>query len=55
DIKPFDFNYGRKKMETDDDKEGNVMMMDESEDDDFGSFQAETEAAEMEEVLKNHP
>ncbi|GBN28217.1 hypothetical protein AVEN_39350-1, partial [Araneus ventricosus] len=35
------------RKETDDDKEGNVILLDESEDGDFGSFQSE--AAEMEE------
>ncbi|GBN16574.1 hypothetical protein AVEN_256054-1 [Araneus ventricosus] len=32
-----------------------VIPMKESEDEEFGSFQQETEAAEMKEVLKSHP
>ncbi|GBN05545.1 hypothetical protein AVEN_39876-1 [Araneus ventricosus] len=53
-MKPFDFKYGR-KQETVGEKEENVKLMEQSEDGDFGSFQQETEAAEIEEVLKNHP
>ncbi|GBM30627.1 hypothetical protein AVEN_18319-1 [Araneus ventricosus] len=49
-MKPFDFKYGR-KQETDDEKEENVILMQESEDEVFGSFQQEMEAAEMEEVI----
>ncbi|GBL67422.1 hypothetical protein AVEN_272171-1, partial [Araneus ventricosus] len=43
------------KQETDDEKGINVILMEESENEDFGSFQQETEAGEMEEVWKNHP
>ncbi|GBL88454.1 hypothetical protein AVEN_168490-1 [Araneus ventricosus] len=43
--------YGR-KQDTEDEKEENVILMEESEDVDFGSFQQETEAADMEEVLQ---
>ncbi|GBL82936.1 Retrovirus-related Pol polyprotein from transposon 412 [Araneus ventricosus] len=50
DTKPFDFKYGRKR-ETDDEKEENVILMEESEDEDFGSLQQETKAAEMEEAI----
>ncbi|GBM19645.1 hypothetical protein AVEN_107312-1 [Araneus ventricosus] len=50
DMKPFDFKYGR-KQETDDEKEKNMILLEESEDEDFGSLQQETEAAEMEEVM----
>ncbi|GBN24439.1 hypothetical protein AVEN_26373-1 [Araneus ventricosus] len=49
-MKPFDFKYGR-KQETDDEKEENVILMAQSEYEDFGSFQEEMEAAEMEEVI----
>ncbi|GBL78651.1 hypothetical protein AVEN_65226-1 [Araneus ventricosus] len=49
-MKPFDFKYGRKK-ETDEEKEENVILMKESEDEDFGSFQQEVEALGMEEVI----
>ncbi|GBN93244.1 hypothetical protein AVEN_237582-1 [Araneus ventricosus] len=45
-MKPFDFMYGR-KQETVDEKEENVMLMVESEDEDFGSFQQKMEAAGM--------
>ncbi|GBL97665.1 hypothetical protein AVEN_49165-1 [Araneus ventricosus] len=44
----FDFN---RKQETVDKKEENVILMEESEDEDFGSFQQEMEAAETEEVM----
>ncbi|GBL86853.1 hypothetical protein AVEN_96078-1 [Araneus ventricosus] len=47
-MKPFDFKYGR-KQETDDEKEGNVIPMEESIT--FGSFQQEKVTAEMEEVI----
>ncbi|GBL78997.1 hypothetical protein AVEN_48957-1 [Araneus ventricosus] len=49
-MKPFNFKYGR-KQETDDEKEENVILMEESEDEDFDSFQQEMETAEMEEVI----
>ncbi|GBO30474.1 hypothetical protein AVEN_39795-1 [Araneus ventricosus] len=49
-MKPFDFKYER-KQETDDEKEENVILMEESEDEDFGSFQQEMETAEMEKVI----
>ncbi|GBO30473.1 hypothetical protein AVEN_39794-1 [Araneus ventricosus] len=49
-MKPFAFKYER-KQETDDEKEENVIPMEESEDEDFGSFQQETETAEMEKVI----
>ncbi|GBN41546.1 hypothetical protein AVEN_173955-1 [Araneus ventricosus] len=49
-MKQFDLKYAR-KQETDDEKEENVILMKESVDEDFGSFQQETEAAEMEEVI----
>ncbi|GBN99688.1 hypothetical protein AVEN_224648-1 [Araneus ventricosus] len=49
-MKPFDFKYGR-KQETDEEKEENMILMEESEDEDFGSFQRETVAAEMEELI----
>ncbi|GBM33232.1 hypothetical protein AVEN_91632-1 [Araneus ventricosus] len=45
-----DFKYGR-KQETDDEKKENVILMLESEDEDFGSFQKEMEAAEMEKLI----
>ncbi|GBN93233.1 hypothetical protein AVEN_136266-1 [Araneus ventricosus] len=50
DLKPFDFKYGR-KQETDDEKEENVILMVESEYEDFDSFQQEMEAAEIEEII----
>ncbi|GBM39635.1 hypothetical protein AVEN_251563-1 [Araneus ventricosus] len=50
DLKLFDFKYGR-KQETDDEKVENVMLMVESEDEDFDSFQQEMEAVEMEKVI----
>ncbi|GBM98003.1 hypothetical protein AVEN_89300-1 [Araneus ventricosus] len=37
-MKPFDFKYGR-KQETDEEKEENMILMEESEDEDFGYFQ----------------
>ncbi|GBN51596.1 hypothetical protein AVEN_259039-1 [Araneus ventricosus] len=46
----FGFKCGRKK-ETDGAKEENVILMEESEDEDFGSFQQEMEVAEMEDVI----
>ncbi|GBL95400.1 hypothetical protein AVEN_154803-1 [Araneus ventricosus] len=49
-MKPFDFKYGR-KQEIDDEKEENVILMVKSEDEDFGFFQQEMEAARMEEVI----
>ncbi|GBM45425.1 hypothetical protein AVEN_56268-1 [Araneus ventricosus] len=49
-MRPFDFKYGRKK-ETDDEKEENMILMEESEDEDFRSFQQQTETAEVEEVI----
>ncbi|GBM78338.1 hypothetical protein AVEN_27935-1 [Araneus ventricosus] len=49
-MKQFDFKYGR-KQETNDEKEENVIPIEESEDEDFGSFQQEMEAAEMDEVI----
>ncbi|GBM82243.1 hypothetical protein AVEN_214780-1, partial [Araneus ventricosus] len=49
-MKPLDFKYGR-IQETDNEKEENVILMGESEDEDFGSFPQETEPAEMEEVI----
>ncbi|GBO00147.1 hypothetical protein AVEN_96989-1 [Araneus ventricosus] len=48
-MKPFDFKYGR-KQETVDKKEENVTLMEESEDEHFGSFQRELETVEMEEL-----
>ncbi|GBN14129.1 hypothetical protein AVEN_212624-1 [Araneus ventricosus] len=51
-MKPFDFKYG-KKQETDDEKEENVILMEESEYENFGSFHQETEAAEMEKVASS--
>ncbi|GBN82747.1 hypothetical protein AVEN_239042-1 [Araneus ventricosus] len=50
DMKPFDFKCGR-KQETVDEKEENVILMEEYEDNDFGSFQREMGAAEMEEII----
>ncbi|GBM18845.1 hypothetical protein AVEN_203119-1 [Araneus ventricosus] len=47
-MKPFDFKYGR-KQETDDEKEENMTLMEEFEDEDFGFLQQETEDAEIEE------
>ncbi|GBM01248.1 hypothetical protein AVEN_170307-1 [Araneus ventricosus] len=49
-MKPLDFQYGR-KQETDDEKEENVILIEESEDEDFGSFQQEKKAVEMEEAI----
>ncbi|GBL95703.1 hypothetical protein AVEN_660-1 [Araneus ventricosus] len=49
-MKPFDFKYGR-KQETDDEKEENVILMEESESEDFCFFQQEMEAAEMKELI----
>ncbi|GBM06774.1 hypothetical protein AVEN_63011-1 [Araneus ventricosus] len=49
-MKPFDFKYGR-KQETNDEKEENVILMEESEDEDFGSFLQEMKAADMVEVI----
>ncbi|GBN66732.1 hypothetical protein AVEN_131132-1, partial [Araneus ventricosus] len=49
-MKPLDFKYGR-QQETDDEKEENVILMEEYENKDFGSFQQEMEAAGMEEVI----
>ncbi|GBO14433.1 hypothetical protein AVEN_200199-1 [Araneus ventricosus] len=46
-MKTFELKYGR-KQETDNEKEENVILLVESEDEDFGSFQQETEATEME-------
>ncbi|GBN70825.1 hypothetical protein AVEN_123650-1 [Araneus ventricosus] len=54
DMKPFDFKYGR-KQETDDEKDDNMILIEESDEEDFGSFQQETEAEKEEEVLKNPP
>ncbi|GBM04546.1 hypothetical protein AVEN_93950-1 [Araneus ventricosus] len=48
-MRPFDFKY--KSEETVDDKVGNVILIEESEDEDFGSFQQEMEAAKKEEVI----
>ncbi|GBL95019.1 hypothetical protein AVEN_187525-1 [Araneus ventricosus] len=48
DMKPFNFKYGR-KQETDDEKEENVILIIESEDEVLVSFQQEMEASEMEE------
>ncbi|GBN73400.1 hypothetical protein AVEN_219674-1 [Araneus ventricosus] len=53
-MKPFDFKYGR-KQETDDEKEENVILTEDSEDKDFDSFQQEIEAAEMEERTTSGP
>ncbi|GBM60395.1 hypothetical protein AVEN_156953-1 [Araneus ventricosus] len=47
---PFVFKYGR-KQETDEEKEENVTLMEESEDEELRSFQQEMEAAELEEVI----
>ncbi|GBM31352.1 hypothetical protein AVEN_192759-1 [Araneus ventricosus] len=49
-MKPFNFKYGR-KQETDDEKEENMILLEVSKDEDFGSFQQETEAAVVEEVI----
>ncbi|GBM68259.1 hypothetical protein AVEN_88832-1 [Araneus ventricosus] len=49
DMKPLDAKYGRNK-ETDAKEEGNMILMDESEDEYFVSFQQEMKAVEMEEV-----
>ncbi|GBM06753.1 hypothetical protein AVEN_62997-1 [Araneus ventricosus] len=49
-MNPFDFKYGR-KQESDDEKEENVILIEESEYEDFGSFQQETVAAGMQEVI----
>ncbi|GBM08616.1 hypothetical protein AVEN_52456-1 [Araneus ventricosus] len=49
-MKPFDFKYGR-IQETDNEKEENMILIVESKDEDFDSFQQEMEAAEMEEVI----
>ncbi|GBO05685.1 hypothetical protein AVEN_105755-1 [Araneus ventricosus] len=40
-----------KKQETDDEKEENVILIKESEDEDFGTFQQETEVVEMEVLI----
>ncbi|GBM60875.1 hypothetical protein AVEN_49636-1 [Araneus ventricosus] len=50
DMKPSDFKYGR-KVETDDEKEENAILMAESEVEEFGSFQQEMKAAEIVEVI----
>ncbi|GBN68567.1 hypothetical protein AVEN_114536-1, partial [Araneus ventricosus] len=47
---PFDFKYGR-KQEIDDEKEETVILMEESENEDSGSFQQEMKATEMEKVI----
>ncbi|GBL83823.1 hypothetical protein AVEN_132701-1 [Araneus ventricosus] len=49
-MKPFDFKYGR-KTETNDEKEENVILMEESVDEDFRSFKQEIEAAGMKYVI----
>ncbi|GBL96927.1 hypothetical protein AVEN_182510-1 [Araneus ventricosus] len=49
-MKPFDFKYGR-KQETSDEKEENLVLMEDFEDEYFGSFQQEMEAAEMEDII----
>ncbi|GBM09755.1 hypothetical protein AVEN_101801-1 [Araneus ventricosus] len=49
-MKPFDCKYGR-KQEIFDEKEENVILMEESEDEVFGSFQQEMEVAKMVEVI----
>ncbi|GBL91864.1 hypothetical protein AVEN_172781-1 [Araneus ventricosus] len=49
-MKPFDFKFGR-KQETVDEKKENVILMEESEGENFGSFQQEMEDAETEEVI----
>ncbi|GBL72445.1 hypothetical protein AVEN_115365-1 [Araneus ventricosus] len=49
-MKPFDFKYGR-EQETVDEREENVKLMQKSEDEDFGPFQQEMEASEMEEII----
>ncbi|GBM11849.1 hypothetical protein AVEN_26775-1 [Araneus ventricosus] len=41
-MKPFDFQYGR-KQEIDSEKEEKEILMGESEDEDFGSFQQKME------------
>ncbi|GBM38095.1 hypothetical protein AVEN_40970-1 [Araneus ventricosus] len=41
----------RRKQETDDEEEGNAILMEESEDEYFGCFQEKIEAVEMEEVI----
>ncbi|GBN16254.1 hypothetical protein AVEN_80153-1 [Araneus ventricosus] len=46
-MKPFDFKYER-NQETVDEKEKNVILREESDDEDFSSFQQEVE---MEEVV----
>ncbi|GBM30521.1 hypothetical protein AVEN_264982-1 [Araneus ventricosus] len=50
DMEPFGFKYAR-KQETVDEKVENVILMEASEDEDFGSFQQEMEAAKMEKVI----
>ncbi|GBN48928.1 hypothetical protein AVEN_229328-1 [Araneus ventricosus] len=49
-MKPFQFKFGR-KQETDNEEDQNVIQIEESDDEDFGFFQQEIEAAEMEEVI----
>ncbi|GBN26631.1 hypothetical protein AVEN_102704-1, partial [Araneus ventricosus] len=46
--------YGRKE-DTEDEKEENVILMEESGDEDFASFQQVTEAADLEEVIYLEP
>ncbi|GBL83501.1 hypothetical protein AVEN_196352-1 [Araneus ventricosus] len=53
-MKLFDFKYGR-KQETNDEKEENVILLEKTEDEDFGSFQQEMEVAEMKEVISLGP
>ncbi|GBM72074.1 hypothetical protein AVEN_266495-1 [Araneus ventricosus] len=50
DMKQFDFKHGR-KQETGDKKEENVILMVESEDEDFVSSQQEMDVAKMKKVI----
>ncbi|GBM57100.1 hypothetical protein AVEN_125957-1 [Araneus ventricosus] len=49
-MKSFDFKFER-KQETVDEKVENVILIEEPEDEDFGSFQQEMEAAKMDELI----
>ncbi|GBM68787.1 hypothetical protein AVEN_112861-1 [Araneus ventricosus] len=50
DMKPFEFTYER-KQEAVDEKAENVILIEESEDEDLGTCQQEMEAAKMEKVI----
>ncbi|GBO07006.1 hypothetical protein AVEN_182809-1 [Araneus ventricosus] len=49
-MKTFQFKFGR-KQESDNEKDKNVIQIEESDDEDFGFFQQEIEVAEIEEVI----